>query len=291
VRESAVTRIRPYGGGSTLAIGISASEVHDCRAGDIVGDTGTGFAQGIVAESLIQGCTAEDVLSTGSGFGLVAESVIGSRYEQTLPALSATATQGGIRAQLVLDCRVKGLQANTSGFTYGIRTIVARACLVERIANAGTGSTYGIFADTAAFSGTGASTTPALQAEGNTVSGVNGNGIHAGNGQGHIVGNSVRGCSSDAITGVINGLVAENTISLPSGAAADGIDVEAAVVRENSVRNFGTGVGIRLTASGVATSNTVIGGTAFSFSSSTRAAPVVTGSGTTAFDPLANLDL
>jgi hypothetical protein len=275
---------------SASATGISAAQVRDCVVRAVEAQAGN--AVGISADALIIRSTVNDVTGSGSVTGLRAPAVQAARYAQSVAPLAASGDHAGILAHTVSSCQVQGLQANTSGTVAAIRAIDVRACVVERIANSGTGAVAGLRAHQAANSATGAGVATALWAEGNLVSGIGGVGISGGGGAAQILQNLVRGTTGDGIGEVAVGLVADNQVTLPAGAAGDGIEVASATVRGNHVSHLGTGVGLRLTTGGLATANLVEGSaTAFSFVAAARTGPIVTGGGATAFDPLANVDL
>ena len=286
VRDCVVARVRSNAGEG--AGGILAGEVFSCRVSNIVGSSSLNF--GILAD-LVADSEVLDVVSPATTIHISGKIVRDCRVARTIDAVSATSSDRGIDAKVVERCHVERLQANTTGVVQGIRAAQVRNSLVERVSNAGSGAALGITSAFVAFAGTGESVTSALHAEGNTVSGIGGIGISGGNGSVRIVGNLVRGCAGDAISEILGGVVAENSIILPSAGSGDGIDVGDGHVSENYVRNSGTGVGVRMTFGGFAVRNTVQGGTAFSFASGVRAGPIVTGGGSTAFDANANVDL
>lgn len=287
VDDCMVSRVR--NAGTSEAVGIAAIQVGDSRVLN-VSNSSTAPAIGISASSASD-CVVENVVGGGSVTHLSARLATGCRVGRTIAPLASTGSDRGIDGQIVERCHVLGLLASTSGMVHGIRAVQVRNSVVERVSNSGNGAVYGIAASSVALAGTGSSTTPVLQAEGNTVSGISGIGIAGGGSTARIVGNLVRGCTGAAITQVASGVVANNTLNLPTGSAGNGIDVSDSQVHDNYVRNRGTGVGVRVLFAGVAVRNTVQGGTAFDFAAGVRAGTIVGGGGTGTFDPDANVDL
>lgn len=290
VRNSRVARavgLPIFGAG-----GISGEIVQNCSVEDVTDAAdSTALAYGIFA-GVVATVSVRNVGGLGPVRHISGGTVTDSRIERSEILFQATGMDVGIDARLVDRCQVVGLQAHTSGSWQGIRGIQVRNSVVERVGNSGPGATTGIVAGTMSTSGTTTVLGSGLHAEGNTVSGVSGVGISSNNGPARVVGNLVRATSSHAIGDVGNGLIAPNTIYLELRSTGDGIQTFGTVVSDNHVTNLGSGIGIRVAFAGAVFRNVVSGvGVGYRFVGNSRAAPVVNGPGTTAFDPLANIKL